>query len=169
VIRDQPLVVRPGASVIAPVLIDGLPPEIYALGITWQRKVEFHLTAASRNTLEHAGRERPDLWRVVREVADGRSVAPITARREIRRVSDRERPGLETLVVMVGAPALGPLYRELSIALGADLHPPPAHVTLYSTDPEQGIGLDHERHLAERSALLTNAELESLSGAIPLL
>jgi hypothetical protein len=152
--------------VIAPVIIEGLPPEIEALGMRWQRKREFHLTAASANVLVKAGRGRPDLWDLVREVADGRSIGPVSARREIRHVRDPARPGLRTLVMMVDAPALTALHADLSSELGSPLHPPPAHVTLYSTDPARGIGLDHGRHLTERAPELTEAKQREVRQAM---
>jgi hypothetical protein len=152
--------------VIAPVIIEGLPREIEALGMRWQRKREFHVTAASANVLMNAGRGRPDLWDLVTEVADGRSIGPINVRSEIRRVRDPARPGLQTLVVMVDAPALTALHADLSSELGSPLHPPPAHVTLYSTDPVQGIGLDHARHLTERAPELTEAEKREVRQAM---
>ena len=157
-VSNSSIRVSPGQSLIAPVIIEGLPAQIHALGQDWQRKREFHLTAASAKALERAGKDRDDLWDVVTEVASGRSMAPIQVGREIRRVSSADTPELRTLIVLADAPRLIELHRALSAALGTELHPPPAHITLYSTDPDQGIGLDDERELEERAPALTEDE-----------
>src|SRR2546423_15531011 len=105
-VRDSSIHVSPGQSLIAPVIIEGLPGKIHALGQDWHRKREFHLTAASARALERAGRDREDLWDVVTEVAAGRSIAPIILGREVRRVSSPDRPELRTLIVLGDAPRL---------------------------------------------------------------
>jgi hypothetical protein len=64
--------------------------------------------------------------------------------------------------VMVRCPALAEVYEELSAHPGAELAPPPAHVTLYSTDPDRGIGLNDERQLAERAPGLSEKDQEEL-------
>ncbi len=145
-----------GHSLVAPLIIAGLPEEIEVLGVRWRRKIEFHLTAISAETLERAGAGRPDLWQLVTRVASGRDLGPIAVREEIRRVSGHpDRPELRTLVVMADAPGLTSLQEELSQALGAELAPTPAHVTLYSSDPARGIGIDDHEQLARRAPRLS--------------
>ena len=58
------------------------------------------------------------------------------------------------------------LYRDLSSALGVDLSPPPAHVTLYSTDPTEGIGIVDKAELADRAPALSEAEQEEVRRAM---
>lgn len=128
-----------------------------ALGSAWERKVEFHLTAISAAKLAAAvpGREQR-AWEITRRVMEGRPIGPIIPLPELRRVGNHpKKPGLETIVVMVQAAGLPRLYEELARELDALLEPPPAHVTLYSTDPRQGIGIDDARHLAERAPPLS--------------
>ena len=86
--------------------------------------------------------------------------------RELRRVRHPDEAGLETIVVMVRCPALAGVYRDLSAELGAQLAPPPEHVTLYSTDPERGIGINDEQQLFERAAGLSAGEAEQLHRAM---
>src|SRR2546423_3206177 len=137
-LREASLHVVAGQSIVAPLIIEGLPDEIVALGENWKRKVEFHLTAVAADTLQRAGGERSDLWAVVTRVASGRSLEPIFANDEVRRVTHPDKPQLRTLIVMAEAAGLDALYRDLSVALEAELRPPPAHVTLYSSDPMEG-------------------------------
>lgn len=154
------------SSVIAPLRIEGLREQIDALGERWLRKLEFHMTVISAATLERAGGGRPDLWEVVTRVAAGRAVGPIVVREEVRRVRDPEEPGLRTLIVMVEAARILELHEDLSAALGASLRPPPTHVTLYSSDPVDGIGIDDERQLAERAPPLTEDEQRAVREAM---
>ena len=165
-LRDLRVQARPGESAIAPVEIDALPDEIEALGRRWKRKLEFHMTVIGAARIEEVAREDRAVPDRVARVLDGRGVGPIYVTRELRRVRHPDEPGFETIVVMVDCPALAGLYRDLSIALGVDLAPPPAHVTLYSTDPVRGIGLNDERQLRERAPALSEAEQEELRRAM---
>lgn len=161
-LRDSPLEAPAGESVIAPVSIDGLPPEIDALGRRWQRKVEFHMTVLAAAVIEQIGGGDAAIWERVAGLLAGQTVGPIFVTREVRRVRDPERAELETLVVMVQCPALEPLYAELSIQLEAELTAPPAHVTLYSTHPEEGIGINDLQQLRERAPGLSEEEQEEV-------
>jgi hypothetical protein len=163
---DAPVQVSPGGSAIAPVEIEGLPAEIEALGRRWQRKVEFHMTVIGQAAIEKAGGGDPSAWDTVTRVVEGRSVGPIRVTRELRRVHDPQNPDLETIVVMVECPALPAIYRELSNELGANLSPLPSHVTLFSTDPKEGIGINDEEGLAERTRRLSEEEAREVRRAM---
>ena len=155
-----------GESAVAPLVLDGLPAEIDALGRRWLRKVEFHLTIIGKAVIERAGCGDPRAWKRVAAVLAERSISPIRATGELRHVSDPDEPELETIVAMVECPALARIYTELSLAFGADLAPPPAHVTLYSTDPQRGIGINDERQLAERAPELSDSDQDQLRRAM---
>lgn len=164
-LRQASLHVVPGHSVVVPLIIDGLPEQIEALGLTWARKLEFHLTAISVGKL--AGVDHPEMWRIVTRVASGRSLGAISVVDEVRRVGGHpDRPDLRTLIVMAEAEGLPALYEDLSAALGTRLEAPPAHVTLYSSDPLDGIGLDDEGKLAERAPPLSRAQQGEVMDAI---
>ena len=165
-LRDSPLEAPIGKSVIAPVEIDGLPAEIEALGRRWQRKVEFHMTVLSATEMWEVGDGDPGIWEVVATLVAGKTVGPIYVAREVRRVDHPDKPGLETIIVMVECPALGPLYEELSAELVATLDPPPTHVTLYSSDPAEGIGINDEEQLRERAPALGEEEREEVRRAM---
>jgi hypothetical protein len=175
-LREASIHVVAGHSVVAPLIVEGLPAEIDALGVRWQRKREFHLTVLSRAIVEAAAEssrlDAATVWDTVTRALSGRTVGPITTRNDLRRVNrpdndnDNDDDALQTLIVMVDAPGLNPIYRELSAELATHLDPPPAHVTLYSTDPAEGIGIESERQLAERAPPLTDAEQQQLRDAI---
>jgi hypothetical protein len=153
-VPDLPLTVEPGSSVVAPVVIDGLPDRIEVLGESWLRKVEFHVTAVSAAALEQAAGSDPALWPSVASVAEGRRIGPVLLFEDVRRVTDSERPGLRTLIAMAHAAGLEALHHDLAAALGTPVGPPPAHITLYSTDPESGIGIANEWELVQRAPRL---------------
>jgi hypothetical protein len=165
-LREASMQVTPGSSVVVPLAIEGLPDEIDALGIRWQRKREFHMTAVPAEPLESAIEDKAELWDRVTRTLSGRSVGPITAGGELRRVHHPERPGVLTLIVMVDAPGLEPLYASLARDLGIEIEPPPAHVTLYSTDPAEGIGIANQQQLHERAPELSEAEQQEVRDAM---
>ena len=70
-------------SVVAPLIIEGLPARIDALGTEWERKREFHLTVLPRALVEAVAaqrRGRPEPWDAVTSVLSGRALGPITTR-----------------------------------------------------------------------------------------
>lgn len=161
----EPLIPTPEGSIIAPLRIEGLPGAIEALGNGWRRKQEFHLTAVTRSALERAGLDA-DRWRAVEAASVGRELGPITPREELRIARDADRPGLETVVVMVDCDGIDDLYGELRQLTGVEFTPPPAHVTLYSSDPATGIGLADAAQLRERAPELHEGSQRELRAAI---
>jgi hypothetical protein len=61
-----------GHSLVVPLIIDGLPPAIEALGRRWERKREFHLTAVAARVIKAAAGDRDDVWSGVVTAASGR-------------------------------------------------------------------------------------------------
>ena len=163
-LKQASLHVVSGYSLVVPLVIEGLPEVIEALGIRWRRKREFHLTAIAARVIEGLdGGEA--VWEQVTEVASGRYLGPVIASDEIRRVRDPDGSELETLIVMVRCPGLKDLYRDLSSALRVELTPPPAHVTLYSTDSAAGIGIVDQAELTQRAPPLSVAEQDEVRQA----
>jgi hypothetical protein len=161
ILTPEPLVLAE-RSVIAPLAISGLPERVEALCGRWQRKSEFHLTAIAVRVLEPFEARRPELWDLVERMTSGRSLGPVAVGPDVRRASHPSKPELRTLIVLVDCPGLEPLYRELSAELYALLSPPPAHITLYSTDPDRGIGIVDDEELLERAPPLKPEEQEAL-------
>ena len=164
-LRQASIHVVEGQSLVVPLIIEGLPESIEALDRGWARKREFHLTALAARLLDPP-EERPDVWDQIGQVAAGRQLGPVRAGGEFRRVSHPNRADLETLIVMAECPGLDELVRDLSQAIAGRLPVPPAHVTLYSTDAAQGIGITDERELAERAPPLSESEQEDIRRAV---
>jgi hypothetical protein len=155
-----------GHSLVVPLIIEGLPPEIRVLGRRWRRKREFHLTLVAARVIDGLAHDPRPMWDTVAEVASGRRLGPIEALEEVRRVTHPNRSELRTLIVMARCPGLEALYQDLARALETPLRPPPAHVTLYSTDPALGIGIVDERELAERAPPLSASDQEAVRRAM---
>jgi hypothetical protein len=165
VLRQASIHVVSGYSLVVPLVIDGLPEMIEALGMRWRRRREFHLTAVAARVIEELDRGE-EVWDQLAEVASNRDLGPVTALEEVRRVRNPAAAELQTLIVMADCPGLDDLYRDLSMTLGVRLAPPPAHVTLYSTDPAAGIGIVDQAELAQRAPRLTAAEQDEIRGAM---
>jgi hypothetical protein len=153
-------------SLVIPLVVEGLPDAIDALGRRWLRKLEFHLTAVAVRVIDPIGAREDDLWKRITVAASGRRLGPVEAQSEIRRVTHPDRPDFQTLIVMAECPGLDQLYVEISRVLERTLTPPPTHVTLYSTNPAEGIGIVDERELAERAPPLSDAEQTEVRRAI---
>lgn len=165
-LRQASIHVVQGQSLVVPLVIEGLPSEIEVLGMRWRRKREFHLTVLVDRVLDSLSREREGLWDSVTGIASGRELGPIEAGEEVRRVTHPDRPELQTLIVMAACPGLEELYEDLNRALGTSLEPPPAHVTLYSTDPSEGIGIVDGSELDQRAPALGVAEQAAVRRAM---
>jgi hypothetical protein len=155
-----------GHSLVVPLIVEGLPGEIEALGRRWLRKHEFHLTAVAARVIERLDPGVSAVWDTVARVASGRLLGPIQALEEVRRVVHPERPQLQSLIVMASCPGLEELYGDLERALQVVLRPPPAHVTLYSSDPAEGIGIVDRQELADRAPPLSTADQAALRRAM---
>ena len=69
-------------------------------------------------------------------------------------------------VIARGVTAMQPERDSVAKELGANLCPLPSHVTLYSTDPKDGIGINNETQLRERAPELSEEEQEELRRAM---
>ena len=164
-LRQASIHVVEGQSLVVPLIVAQLPETVEVLGRHWQRKRELHLTALASRLLEPPG-EATGVWDRVVRVASGRELGPVRVGEELRRVRDPQHPGLETLIVMAECGGLQELIEDLSEAIGRPLPLPPAHVTLYSTDPAEGIGITDQRELAERAPPLDDRRQEEIRRAI---
>jgi hypothetical protein len=151
-------------SVLVPVNVFGLPPEIDVLGERWAVKDEFHVTAAHAPHLaQRTGRPVEDVWAEVVAAVEGRRAGPVRVSDELRLARDGDE---RTIVVMARVDGLADLYVELSGRLGAPLAPPPAHITLYTRPGGEGIGLHDETGLREQTQVLARREADAVRAAI---
>jgi hypothetical protein len=164
--RRASIHVVPGQSLVVPLIIDGLPESISALSRRWERKREFHLTVLAERRLAEVAGDRDDMWDRVIRAASGRALGPVLRTDQVRLVTHSERPELRTIVVMVRCDGIEDLVEEISQAIGKPIPVPPAHVTVYSSDPAQGIGITDQGELAERAPPLTEAQQAEVRRAL---
>jgi hypothetical protein len=136
-----------------------LAPALTLDGLEWERKHEFHVTAAHTPSIAERIRERLELtadeaeaeaWEAVREAATAASAGAVTLSERffsVRRAEDR------TLIRLCDVAGLGELFGEISRRLDVEVEPPPAHVTLYTAPGGEAIGL-HTHDELERDATL---------------
>ncbi len=167
------LYARERESLLVPLPFLELPPELELEGRRWSRKNEFHVTAANTGSIvarlaDAAGLEEEDAedraWEALSEASREASVGAVILRDELRRVRREEE---ETLIVLCEVDGLGQLFERLAERLGAELEPPPAHVTLYVEEPGAGgIGLHTGAELERSSSPVAEDEAEELLRAL---
>ena len=145
--------------VLIPLTLVGLERHLELLGLPWQRKHEFHVTAVSaRRLVDLAGRDLDAVWHRVEASVLGQEIGEVSLRmRELRLVNEEDE---RTLVVMADVEGLHELYESLSRRLDTEIPPPPAHVTLYTRPGGKGIGLHDGTDLRELTRPLTGAEVD---------
>ena len=150
-----------------PVNLLGLPERIDALGEPWHVKSEHHVTALDAGWLaERLGRAHDEVWTAVAATLEEVEAGAIALGDELRRA---ERGEERTLVVMCEVAGLDELHRALGARLGADLEPPPAHVTLFTDAPGRpGIGLHDAAELAALTRALDPTEAAEVRAACGL-
>lgn len=153
-------------TVLVPLNLLGLAPELDALGCAWRAKDELHVTAVDAAWLAASlGRDQREVWDAVRTAIEGRRAGAVRLGADLRLA---EEDGERTLLVMARVDGLGALYEELAGRLGAPLAPPPAHVTLYTRPGGRAIGLHDERELRRLSRPLTGEEAADVAAAAGL-
>jgi hypothetical protein len=164
-----------GGTVIAAHL-PPLPASFSALGQEWTVKPEFHLTLlgfASVNDitkqLKAAGlsnsKAREALKAATEEALQGLTFH-VSLRDEWRMAQNN---GNRSLIVMAECPETEIFYQRLAGLLKArhnieiGTRPPPAHVTVYTGENGQAIGIPSEEELAARTRLLNETETAELN------
>jgi hypothetical protein len=135
------------ASMLVPLPHLEIEPRITILGEEWERKVEFHVTAAHTPTIADrlrrsggmGGAEAEDAaWAAIRDASNECRVGAVILDGERRVVREG---GERTIVEMCDVEGIGELYAWLSEHVRAELEAPPTHVTLYTAPGGEAIGL----------------------------
>lgn len=160
------------ASVLVPLPFLDLPAELRLLDRDWQRKRELHVTAAHTPSIAERirgplglgpGAAEDAVWAALRDATHSHAVGHIVVSddyRHVRREADR------TLIVLCEVDGLDELYCHLEARLGAEIEPPPAHVTLYTRPGGEGIGLHTRDELERDTSPLSPADAAELRRAM---
>lgn len=128
-----------------------LPDEITVSQKTLFRKGEFHVSLlALKNILPlvNAVDARVSEDDLVQDFLDYQKDVELSEYNLTSQLRYVTRGGRETVVVMVDVPNLGGLFDKLRAKYKVDIPTQPTHITLYTLQPETGIGI------------LSNVELE---------
>lgn len=143
--------------------IGELPSEITVNEKTLLRKGEFHVSLmAIKNLLPlinavDTNVTEDDLVRDFLEYQSSVELSDYTPTNEFRYVIRGER---ETVVGMVDVPNIEGLFEQLRGKYGVNLPTQPTHITLYTLQPEVGIGILSQDELAKDSKQINLPDLK---------
>lgn len=139
-----------------------LPDEITVSQKTLLRKGEFHVSLlALKNILPlvnavDASVSEDDLVQDFLDYQKDVELSEYNLTSQLRYVSRGER---ETVIIMVDVPNLGRLFDKLRAKYNVDLPTQPTHITLYTLQPETGIGILSNDELQRDSKSIEIPEL----------
>ncbi|MDQ4049568.1 MAG: hypothetical protein M3131_09355 [Actinomycetota bacterium] len=159
-------------SLLVPLQFLDLPSDLRLLGHHWRRKPELHVTAANTTSIAQrirgplalgAGAAEDAAWAALSDATRTRAVGDVVLSDEYRYV---HRDADRTLIALCHVEMLDDLYRHLSERLGADIEPPPTHITLYTNPGGEGIGLHTRDELERDTSRLAAGDAAELHRAI---
>ncbi len=151
--------------IMLPVEIGNIPDKIIVEGEELQRKSTFHVSLLCvKNILE--GHPASDLEAKIIELfcnfVAGNDLAFIKYTGEFRLAKFEDR---KTMIARCEVSNLDKLFKYLSDNLGFEIPTQPTHVTLYTLQPDIGIGLNSEAEL-EAKSIIVDVPSEVKSGLI---
>lgn len=78
------------------------------------------------------------------------------------RFAERAVDGRKTLVGMVNVSGLENFFEVIRKELQIDIDAQPTHVTLYTLEPNEGIGLNSQKDLEEMTSIVSVSEIEEI-------
>ena len=142
-----------------------LPNEVTVNGKNLRRKSEFHVSLmALKHILPFINADDVGVTEnnLVQDFLDYQRSALLTEfilTGELRYVQRDER---KTIVAMVSAPKIEDLFEQLREKYEAKIPTQPTHITLYTLQPEAGIGLFSQKELTRDSKEIFLPELASI-------
>lgn len=139
-----------------------LPDEVIVGQKTLYRKSEFHISLmALKNLLPlintvNADVNEADLVQDFLEYQSGIELSAYTLTNELRYVKRDER---ETVIAIVDVPNIDGLFERLREKYNVDVPTQPTHITLYTLQPEAGIGILSQEELERDSSPIELPEI----------
>ena len=133
-----------GYIILSELNIDNIPESIHIEGLSLVKKSEFHITLVAANRLaklinpEDSERVEIEITDKFKEFVKENPIENFELTHEFRLAQKGEK---KTVVAMVGIENLTSFYDELRQSYGEEIPTQPAHITLYSLEPEEGISL----------------------------
>lgn len=138
--------------------VNNLPEIVIVNSETLQKKSSFHVSLLCVKDIlaKHNNILEQDILDAFCDFVQENDVSFTRYTGEFRLAQDGER---KTLVALCEVANLGKLFQVLNKKLGITLPLQPTHVTLYTLQPEVGIGLNSHADLETKSALVEPAEI----------
>ncbi len=145
--------------------IDGLTPQLEAMGKTWILKREFHISLICYKNIFPQLIERFDDKAQANTLLSDAFTTVLTKYQptfesftgELRMAKDADK---ETIVAMCTVKNLDKVFEELSQLLDMPLEVPPTHVTLYTLENRKAIGIPTQEELNTLTTILDDKEVK---------
>ncbi|XKT74544.1 MAG: hypothetical protein ACJKTH_00405 [Patescibacteria group bacterium UBA2163] len=132
-----------------PVVLGTLPDTVAVEGVTLQRKDEFHVSLVCvKNILAQMSEVEERVLALFCEYIQEHDMPSVYFTGAFRFAENDER---KTLVALCEVENLTPFFDKLNEEFGIDIPYQPTHVTLYTLQPNKGIGLNTPDDLATLS------------------
>lgn len=155
------------------VKLGNLPKTVTLDGVTLGRKSEFHCSLVCVKCLTPdlvaKGYQEDEIPAFLMRLFDELAQAhPLTFSRLTGEFHHIEYDERQTLIVMAEIKGLSELIEQLNDKLGLVIPVPPTHVTLFTLQPDAGIGVTSTDELVQRDWPISESDLEELDAAIDL-
>lgn len=158
-----------GSYIIKPIELSGLPDKIDLGETKLFRKSEFHITllsvsrVAMRINPDNPEQIEPEIVEYFKHFVSKKPIEKFELKDKLRQVKRDER---ETVIVMVSIDNLENFFESLSAKYGVNIPLQPAHITLYSLDPDAGISLSSREDLDRDTKVIEVPTLDIISTAL---
>ena len=154
--------------ILMPIVLDGLPRTVQVEGCELSLKSNFHASLVGvKYIVERYGQEIDDIQNKCLEIfCDVMREHPIIFLRftgEFRFVAQGEK---KTLVAMCELSNIDSFFNMLRQTLGIEVDTQPTHVTLYTLQPDAGIGITSQEQLKNRTKVVSVSDAVRLVLAI---
>ncbi len=155
-----------GYILLSDLKITNIPEDIQVEGIDLVKKSEFHITLVAANRLanlinpEDSERIEAEITDKFKEFVKENPIENFELTHEFRLAQRGEK---KTVVAMVNIENLASFYDELRQSYGEEIPTQPAHVTLYSLQPEEGISLSSQENLDNDTRVVDIPELQDIA------
>ena len=132
-----------------PVMLDNLPDAVFVQGETLQKKSSFHVSLLCvKDILANNPDSEQDVMETFCAFVADQDISFIRYMGEFRFVQHEER---KTLVALCEVSNLSEFSSVLGKKLKMEIPPQPTHVTLYTLQPDIGIGLNSSVDMEQKS------------------
>jgi hypothetical protein len=138
-----------------PVEISNLPKTIVIDSKTLSLKSTFHVSLVCVKNILLAHKDIPNLEKKILDVfckfVSKNEISFEKYKDEFRYAKDGER---ETIVAMCAVSNIEKLFKILNKEFGLETETPPTHVTLYTLQPDMGIGLNNMSDIENKTEVI---------------